>query len=139
MPELSGSKTYEHLAAAFARESQAAARYLWFAQVADIDGRPEVAALFRSLADGETGHVHGLLEHLADFGDPLTGEPIGDTPQNLRASLAGEQHDIDELYPGWAATARDEGFVEIADWFETLDRAERGHVDRLRAAIEALG
>lgn len=135
MPDLNGSKTHEHLVAAFARESQVGARYLWFAQVADVDGRPEVAALFRSLADGETGHVNGLLEHLVDLADPVTGEQIGETDDNLRAALAGEEHDAEELYPGFAATARAEGFGEIADWFDTLDRAERGHADRLRAAL----
>lgn len=135
MPDLNGSKTYENLVAAFARESQVGARYLWFAQTADIDGRPEVAALFRSLADAETGHVNGLLDHLVDVGDPVTRQPIGDTVDNLRAALAGERHDVDELYPTWAAIAREEGFDEVADWFATLGRAEQGHADRLRTAL----
>ncbi len=139
MPELSGSRTHDNLATAFARESQTRQRYLWFAQVADIDGQPDAAALFRSIADGETGHVHGLLEHLAAVGDPLTGEPIGETDENLRAAIAGETSDATEHHPGWAATARAEGFDDIADWFDTLARAELAQADRFRAGLDALG
>ena len=130
MADPSGSKTHDNLRSAFARESQTGARYIWFAQAADIDGQPDAAALFRSLADGETGHVHGALEHLADLGDPLTGEPIGDTEDNIRAALVGESRDATELYPAYAATARAEGFDEIGDWFDNLARAEQGHADR---------
>ncbi len=137
MPDLSGSKTHANLVAAFERESQAIARYLWFAQAADVEGRPGAAALFRSVADGEIGHAHGVLEHLALVGDPVTGEPIGETDENLAAAIAGETHDASALYPGFAADARAEGFDDVADWFETLARAEQRQVQRLREGLDA--
>lgn len=138
MPELDGSKTHENLSAAFARESQANHRYLWFAQQADVEGFPAAAALFRSLADGETGHAYGLIEFLADVGDPVSGEPIGDTEDNLRAAIVSETHESVELYPAFAKTAREEGFEAIALWFETLGRAEQGQAERLRLGLKSL-
>jgi rubrerythrin len=135
---LEGSKTHENLKEAFAAESQANRRYLWFAQKADIEGYPDVSALFRSVAEGETGHAHGHLEFLAEIGDPITGEPIGDTADNLRSAVAGETYEYTQMYPGFAKTARDEGFAEVADWFETLVRAEKGHADRLQQGLDSL-
>ena len=122
---LSGSKTEENLKAAFAGESQANRRYLYFAQKADVEGYNDVATVFRSTAEGETGHAHGHLEFLEEVGDPATGEPIGSTEQNLNAAIQGETHEYTDMYPGMAKTARDEGFDEIADWFETLAKAEK--------------
>ena len=139
MPDLTGSKTLENLKEAFARESQVNRRYLWFAQKADIEGYPDAAALFRSVADGETGHANGHLDYLALVADPVSGEPIGDTDENLRAAIAGETYEYEEMYPGFARTAREEGFDEIADWLETLARAEKSHVGRLRQGLDALG
>lgn len=139
MPQLIGSKTHHHLVEAFARESQANLRYQWFAQQADIEGRPGAAALFRSIADSETSHALGLLEFLADVGDPLTGEPIGDTDDNLGAALLAETDDHDRLFPEFARTARAEGFDAIADWFETLAGAERSHARRLRDGSGDIG
>lgn len=138
MAELDGTKTHENLRTAFAAESTASRRYSWFAQIADIDGYPEIAALLRSVADGETGHAHGILEFLADVGDPATGEPIGDTASNLKAAIAGEVDESTRMYPAFAETARAEGFGEIADWFESLARAEAGNADRLRDGLAAL-
>jgi rubrerythrin len=71
------SKTEENLKDAFAGESQANRRYLYFANKADVEGQNDVAALFRSTAEGETGHAHGHLEYLEQVGDPATGLPIG--------------------------------------------------------------
>ena len=138
MAELDGTRTYDNLKEAFAVESQANRRYLWFAQKADIEGYPESAALFRSVAEGQTGHAHGHLEYLADVGDPASGEPIGDTDDNFRASIATETYEYTHMYPGFAATARDEGFNGIADWFETVARAEKSHADRLNRGLESL-
>jgi rubrerythrin len=135
---LRSTQTHENLKRAFAAESQANRRYLWFAQKADIEGRPDAAALFRSVAEGETGHAHGHLEFLAEVGDPVSGEPIGDTLDNLRAAIASELHDSTEMYPSFARTARDEGFDEIADWFETLARAEQSHAARFGQGLESL-
>jgi rubrerythrin len=138
MLALKGSKTHDNLKDAFASESQANRRYLWFAQKADVEGYPEVAMLFRSVADGETGHAHGHLDFLEEVGDPATGEPIGETEQNLKASVAGETYEYTEMYPGFARTARDEGFTAIAEWFETLARAEKSHAGRFRQGLESI-
>ena len=135
---LKDSKTAQNLRDAFAGESQANRRYLYFAQKADIEGCTDVATVFRSTAEGETGHAHGHLEYLEEVGDPATGEPIGNTEQNLKAAIAGETHEYTDMYPGMARTARDEGFEEIAEWFETLAKAERSHAGRFQKALESL-
>lgn len=139
MADLKGSKTEDNLKAAFAAESQANRRFLYFAQKADIEGYPEVATLFRSVAEGETGHAFGHLDFLSAVGDPTTGEPIGSTEENLRAAIAGESREYAEMYPDFARTAREEGFDEIAEWLETLARAEKSHSGRLTQGLEALG
>ena len=138
MPDLNGTKTLENLKAAFAGESQANRRYLYFAKVADVEGYPEVASNFRETAEGETGHAHGHLDYIKTVGDPATGLPLGDTEANLRAAVAGETHEYTDMYPGMAKTARDEGFDEIADWFETLAKAERSHANRFQKALDNL-
>lgn len=138
LAELHGTKTHENLKEAFAVESQANRRYLWFAQKADIEGLPGVASLFKNVADGETGHAYGHLEYLAEVGDPTSGEPIGDTAQNLEASIAGETYKYAQMYPDFAKTARDEGFSEIAEWFETLTRAEKSHAGRFSDGLKSL-
>jgi rubrerythrin len=125
-----GTKTHANLKEAFAGESQANRRYLYFAKVADVEGYPEIAANFRETAEGETGHAHGHLDYLKTVGDPATDLPIGDTVTNLKAAIAGETHEYTDMYPGMARTARDEGFAEIADWFETLAKAEKSHAGR---------
>ena len=138
MADLNGTKTHENLKVAFAGESQANRRYLWFAQKADIEGFPDSAALFRSVAEGETGHAHGHLEYLEAVGDPATGLPIGPTGDNLKAAIAGETHEYTDMYPGFSKTAREEGFDEIAEWFETLARAEKSHAGRFQQGLDAL-
>ncbi len=138
MAALKGSKTEENLKAAFAGESQANRRYLYFANKADIEGQNDVAALFRSTAEGETGHAHGHLDYLAVVGDPATDLPIGSSELNLKAAVAGETHEYTDMYPGMAKSARDEGFDEIADWFETLAKAERSHANKFSKALESL-
>jgi len=139
MPSLGGTKTENNLKEAFAGESQANRRYLYFAQKADVEGYNDVAAVFRSTAVGETGHAHGHLEYLEETGDPATGEPIGSTENNLKAAVAGETHEYTDMYPSMAREARDEGFDEIADWFETLAKAERSHAGRFQKALDELG
>ena len=139
MSSLRGTKTEANLKAAFASESQANRRYLYFAQKADIEGYNDVAAVFRSTAEGETGHAHGHLEFLEAVGDPPTGLPIGPTGDNLRAAIAGETYEYTEMYPAMAKMARDEGFEEIAVWFETLAKAEKSHAGRFQKALETMG
>ena len=72
------------------------------------------------------------------MGDPATGLPIGDTKLNLKAAIAGETHEYTDMYPGMAKSAREEGFAEIADWFETLAKAERSHANRFQKALDDL-
>ena len=136
--ELKDSKTHQNLKDAFAGESQANRRYLYFARVADIEGYPEVGGLFRDTSEAETGHAFGHLDFLKKVGDPATHLPIGGTKENLRASAESETYEYTQMYPGMAKTAREEGFSEIAEWFETLAKAERSHAGRFNKALEAL-
>src|ERR1700740_1898017 len=99
---LKGSKTEKNLKDAFAGESQANRRSLYFAAKADVEGFNDVSAVFRSTAEGETGHAHGHLEYLEEVGDPATGKPIGATADNLRAAVAGDTHAHTDMYPGMA-------------------------------------
>jgi len=114
---LKGSKTETNLKEAFAGESQANRRYLYFASKADVEGH---------------------LEYLEAVGDPATGLPIGETKLNLKAAIAGETHEYSDMYPGMAKSAREEGFAEIADWFETLAKAERSHANRFQKALDTI-
>jgi rubrerythrin len=138
MADLKGTKTHENLKAAFAGESQANRRYLYFAKVADVEGYPEIASNFRETAEGETGHAHGHLDYLKQVGDPATDLPIGETADNLKAAVAGETHEYTDMYPGMAKSAREEGFNEIADWFETLAKAEKSHAGRFQKMLDVL-
>ena len=136
---LKNTKTHGNLKEAFAGESQANRRYLYFARRADIEGYPDVGGLFRDTSEAETGHAFGHLDFLKEVGDPATGEPIGATDQNLKAAIAGETYEFTEMYPGFAKTARDEGFEEIAEWFETLAKAEKSHAGRFTKGLKTLG
>ncbi len=138
MAQLKGSKTHDNLKAAFAGESQANRRYLYFARQADIEGYPDVGGLFRDTAEAETGHAHGHLDFLKRAGDPATDKPIGNTDVNLAAAVAGETFEYTEMYPGMAKAARSENFDEIAEWFETLAKAERSHAGRFQKALDEL-
>lgn len=138
MPSLKNSKTHHNLKEAFSGESQANRRYLYFAKIADVEGQPDVAGLFRDTAEGETGHAHGHLDYLKSVGDPATDKPIGDTRKNLASAVAGETYEYTDMYPGMAKAAREEGFPEIADWFETLAKAEKSHAGRFSKALETL-
>ena len=138
MAELKGTKTHANLREAFAAESQANRRYLYFAKVADVEGHPDLAGLFRDTAEGETGHAHGHLDYLKRIGDPVTGEPIGDSVKNLKAAIASETYEYTQMYPSFAKAAREEGFEEIAEWFETLARAERSHAGRFQKGLDGL-
>ena len=139
MAQLKGTKTHQNLKDAFAGESMANRRYLYFAKRADIEGQPDLAGLFRDTAEGETGHAHGHMDYLRVVGDPATDLPFGETADNLRSAVAGETYEYTNMYPGMAKTAREEGFDDIADWFETLARAERSHAGRFAKGLESLG
>jgi len=136
--QLKGSKTESNLKEAFAGESQANRRYLYFAQKADVEGQPDVAALFRSVAEGETGHAFGHFDFLKEVGDPVTGVPVGSSVDNLKSAIEGETYEYSEMYPGFSRTARDEGFDEVAEWFETLARAEKSHAGRFTQGLSSI-
>jgi rubrerythrin len=135
---LNGTKTHQNLKDAFAGESQANRRYLYFAKIADVEGLPEIAGNFKETADGETGHAHGHLDYLKQVGDPATGLPIGSTEKNLKASIAGETHEYETMYPSMAKQAREEGFEDVAEWFETLAKAEKSHANRFSKMLDTL-
>ena len=139
MASLKGTRTESNLKEAFAGESQANRRYLYFANMADIAGAPDVASVFRSTAEGETGHAHGHMEYLINggAGEPGTGMPAKTVAEALEAAIHGETHEYSDMYPGMAKEARDEGFDEIADWFETLAKAERSHANKFTKTLEA--
>ncbi len=135
---LAHSETLQNLKQAFAGEAQANRRYMYFAARADIEGKNDLAALFRSTAEGETGHAHGHMDFLSQVGDPVTDCPIGSSEENLISAIHGETHEYTDMYPHMARKAREEGFDEIADWFETLAKAERSHANRFQKALDAL-
>jgi len=136
MPSLKGTETEQNLKNAFAGEGQANCRHLYFGQKADGEGFNVVAAVFRSTAERETGHAHGHLEYLKEVDDPATGKPIGPTGDIIKAAIASETHEYTDMYPGMARVARQEGFDEIADWFETLAKAGKSHAGRFQKALE---
>jgi len=138
MPSLVGTKTRKNLKEAFAISSQIYMCYLYFAKQADNEGYHDVSAVFRSTAVGETGHANGHLDFLAEIGDPVTGSAIGTTTDNLKAAITSETCDRTDMYPGMARTAHDEGFDEIADWFETLAKALKAHDRRFQNALDTL-
>lgn len=134
---LKGSRTEQNLRAAFAAESEANRLYLFFAQKADLEGHGDVAALFRAMAEGKTGHAHGHLEYLEACSEVDSRK--GETPGNVQAARDAELLAAQTTYPMMAQAARDEGFLEIADWFDTLARAETGYAQKLAKAAETLG
>jgi rubrerythrin len=136
--ELKGTQSFENLKEAFAGEAQANRRYLYFSRQADIEGYPDIGGLFRDTGEAETGHAFGHLDFLKEVGDPVTGVPIGTTEENLRSGIEGETYEYTQMYPGFAKTAREEGFEELAEWFETLAKAERSHAGRFTKGLESI-
>jgi len=138
MATLKGTKSHKNLREAFAGESQANRRYLYFARVADIEGYPDVGGLFRDTSEAETGHAFGHLDFLKEVGDPVTEVPIGTTEKNLKSAVEGETYEYTEMYPGFAKTAREEGLSELAEWFETLAKAEKSHAGRFSKGLSQI-
>ena len=137
MANLKGSKTEDNLKAAFAGESQANRRYLYFAQKADVEAtttsrpcsaRPPRARRATRTAISSSSRWRRSGDRPADRRDP----------NNLKAAIAGETHEYTDMYPGMARTAREEGFGEIADWFETLAKAEKTHAGRFQKALDTM-
>ena len=138
MAGINGTRSHDNLKNAFAGESQANRRYLYFARQADIEGYPDMGGLFRDTSEAETGHAFGHLDFLKEVGDPCTGVPIGTTEKNLKSAVEGETYEYTEMYPGFAKTARDEGLAELAEWFETLAKAEKSHAGRFNKGLQAI-
>ena len=138
MATLKGTQTHENLKRAFATEAEANRRYVYFARQADVEGYPEIAGLFRDTAEGETGHANGHMDRLRAVADPVTDLPIGTTIKNLESAIAGETREFTDQYPQMAATARADGLPEIAEWFETLAKAEKNHAARFRQGLKSL-
>ena len=132
--KFSGSKTEQNLLAAFAGESQARNRYTFFASVAKKEGYEQIAAIFLQTAEEEKEHGKLFFKQLKGGEVTITaGYPagmIGTTVENLAAAAAGEQMEWGTLYPAFAATAKKEGFTEIARLFEKVAEVEAHHESR---------
>ncbi len=126
---LKGSKTWKNLEEAFAGESQARNKYTYFASVAKKEGYQQIAAIFQETADNEKEHAKMALKFM---------EGIGDTKANLKAAAEGENYEWTSMYKEFAATARDEGFAEIAHFFEKVGEVEADHEKRYLALLKNL-
>jgi rubrerythrin len=127
--DLKGSKTWKNLEAAFAGESQARNKYTYFASVAKKEGYQQISAIFQETADNEKEHAKMALKFM---------EGIGDTKANLKAAAEGENYEWTSMYKEFAATAREEGFAEIAHFFEKVGEVEADHEKRYLALLENL-
>ena len=144
MTDLKGSLTEKNLLTAFAGESQARNRYTYFASQAKKDGFVQIQSIFEETANQEKEHAKRLFKFLEGGEVEITASfpagVIGSTQENLKASAAGENYEHTEMYPGFAKTAREEGFEAIATVFEAIAVAEKQHEKRyldLAANIEA--
>ncbi len=135
--KLKGSKTEKNLMAAFAGESQARNRYTYYSAKARKDGFRQIAEIFEETANQEREHAKRLFKFMPGGEAEITGSfpsgVIGDTVDNLKASAAGENHEWTDMYPTFAAVARDEGFDDIAKVFESIAVAEKQHEKRFVA------
>ena len=144
MSNLKGTRTEKNILTAFAGESQARNRYTYFSSQAKKDGFVQIASIFEETANQEKEHAKRLFKLLEGGEVEVTaGFPagvIGSTLENLKASAAGENFEHTRMYPGFAKTARAEGFDAIADIFEAIAVAEKQHEKRyldIAANIEA--
>ncbi len=141
MPELKGTETEKNLLKAFAGESQARNRYTYFASQAKKDGYVQIQSIFEETANHEKEHAKRLFKYLKS-GEELEitaafpAGAIGDTVNNLKAAAEGENYEHTSMYPEFAAKARDEGFPEIADTFESIAVAEKYHEKRYLELME---
>lgn len=132
--ELENSKTFENLKMAFYEEAGLAFRYRFFSVIAEFEGMDRFAALFRDFADGGVCNANGSLDYLRLARDPSSDIPIGSTQKNLQSVLETEVKQFSEIYPEMARVAREEGFMDIASWFDTLEKLKRSHARKLRKA-----
>ncbi|HEO70686.1 MAG TPA: rubrerythrin family protein [Candidatus Hydrogenedentes bacterium] len=134
MPELKGTQTEKNLLIAFAGESQARNRYTYFAGQARKEGFVQVAALFEETANQECTHAKQFFGFLqggeVEISAAFPAGRIGTTEENLEAAAAGEHYEWTDMYPGFAKTAREEGFEAVAKKFEAVMVAEKQHEKR---------
>lgn len=132
--ELKGSKTETNLMTAFAGESQARNRYTYFASQAKKEGFVQIAAILEETANQEKEHAKRLMKFMTGGEAEITAAfpfgVIGETADNLRAAAAGENHEWTTMYPEFAATAREEGFDQVATVMEAIAIAEKQHEKR---------
>ena len=126
MGKYAGTKTEKNLEAAFAGESGARNKYTFFASVAKKQGFEQIAELFLKTANNEKEHAKMWLKEL---------EGIGDTAENLAAAAAGENYEWTDMYEGFAKTADEEGFPELAEKFRLVGAIEKQHEERYRALL----
>lgn len=124
--ELKGSQTEKNLWAAFAGESQARNKYTYFSSKAKKDGYVQISNIFAETADNEKEHAKIWFKLV---------EGIGTTPENLKAAAEGENDEWTSMYPGFAKTAREEGFTKIAALFEAVAKIEKEHEERYRLLL----
>ena len=134
--ELRGTRTHENLKRYFAVDAQIAQLWSRLAQIAKLEGRSDAARLFAELDEGHAVAVGGHLDFLLGAGDPLGGETLGETASNLRAAYLSQLRDIEMLRQA-AAEARNEGFPDIASWFETLANLRTAHGKKCEDLIRA--
>ena len=127
MAELKGSKTAANLAFAFAGESQARNKYTYFASKAKKEGFEQIAALFLKTADNEKEHAKMWFKEL---------NGIGSTTDNLKAAAEGENFEWTDMYEGFAKTAEEEGFADLAKKFRLVAAIEKHHEERYRALLK---
>jgi len=136
MKSIKGTKTEKNLLTAFAGESQARNRYTYFASQAKKEAFEHIAAIFEETADNEKEHAKRFFKFLeggeVEISAAFPAGVIGSTKENLKAAGDGEQYEHTTMYPGFAATAKDEGFVEIAAAFRAIALAEKAHEERYR-------
>lgn len=123
------SNTNENLAAAFAGESQASRKYLYFAEKAEQEGHKRAARLFRAASEAETVHARNHLRVM---------QGIGTTAENLKAAISGENHEFTEMYPGFINTAKEEGNQKAANSFDLANKVEKIHHSLYTETLEKL-
>lgn len=140
MASIKGTKTEKNLLASFAGESQARNRYTYFARVAEKEGYPQIAAIFLETADNERLHAKRMFSFLEGGAVEITASypagVVGDTAANLAAAADGEKEEYTQLYPGFAATAKQEGFNEVSAMYAMVSKAEAWHEQRYRQLLD---
>ncbi len=128
------SLTYHNLKKAFEDEAKLYFRYKFFLSVSEYEGLEKISKLLRDFSESSLDNVQGNMDYLRNFKDPSSGVPLGNTSQNLSSLLQTEIEQTSLLYPQMAKVAREEGFTDVASWFDTLEKLKRVHVQKIREA-----